>query len=234
VSPSFLREVLETLRVRGVRWAARALARRLFSYRQAFLFRSPLQRSDAPPGDDPFDYRLATSADLDRLGVFEPYVVRSRMRRWIESEGSWVFLALDGDRPVAFECNSTTPPPDPVLPPMALARDQAWMSEVYVVPEYRRRHVSLGLRLYRHRTMRTWGFVETLSKVDADNYVSLKHSLSILQPSSRVRRVSCLCVLGLRWWWTDEDARPLLERHVLRQERRRRPSGPPKHDSRPA
>jgi hypothetical protein len=226
-APNDLQEFLEAVRLRGVRWAARSLSRRfLFSYRQAFLFRGPLLPLDATAEDaPPFEYRLATAGDLDRLAVFEPYVVRRRMRRWLESDGTWVFLALDGDRPVAFECTSTAPFPDPVLPPMTLAKDQVWMGEVYVVPEYRRRHVSRGLRQYRHRTLRGWGFVETLSKVDADNYVSLKHSLSILRLSSSVRRVSCLCLFGLRWWWTDEDARPLLEAHVLRQDRRRSRSG---------
>jgi GNAT superfamily N-acetyltransferase len=220
-----LREFFETTRLRGVRWAARTLRRRfLVSYRQAFLFRTPMVPEEAsspetPVSDALLEFRLASPEDLDRLGVFQPYVARSRMRRWLETENTWVFLALDGDRPVAFECHSTALPPDSVLPPIVLTKAQVWLIEMYVVPEYRRRHVSMGLRQYRRRLMRTWGFEEAFSKIDADNYASLKRMLSLLRESSRVRRVTCLCVFGLRWWWIEEDARPQLEEHLRRLER---------------
>jgi hypothetical protein len=219
VMPDRVREFLEAARLRGVRWTARALVRQLlFSYRQAYLFWSPLEETPDAGGPS-LDHRPATRDDLDRLSVFEPYVGRGLMRRWLESEGTWVFLALDGDRPVAFLSNSTRPPSDPILPPLVLSQDQLWTNEVYVVPEYRRRHVSLGLRQHRNRLMRSLGFREVVSKVYADNQVSLKRMLKLLHPSARVRRVTCLRVLGLRWRWVDEDGRRLLEEHLARAER---------------
>jgi hypothetical protein len=221
VIPAPFREFLEGAQHRGLRWAARALWRRfVFSRRRAYLFWNPIVVSAEPENVGPFEYRLATRSDLSRLSVFEAYVVRSRVQRWLESEGTWVFLALDGDRAVAFECNLAAPPPDAMLPPIALARNQTWTNEIYVLPEYRRRHVSLALRQHRNRVMRELGFSEVVSKVDEDNYVSLKRTLSLLGPSGRVRRVTCLCVLGLRWRWVDENGRDLLEDHLARCEAR--------------
>jgi hypothetical protein len=229
--PDSAREFLEGARLRGVRWAVRALVRRfLFSHRRAYLFWNQLTVLPEPVGDDSFEHRLATRADLDRLSVFEPYVTRSRMRRWLESEGTWVFLALDGDRPVAFDCISTAVARDAMLPPIVLAKNQTWTNEIYVAPEYRRRRVSLGLRQYRNRFMRKLGFVETVSKVDEDNHVSLKRTYHVLAPQGRIRRVSCLCVLGLRRRWIEEDGRRLLEDHLARSEAR---AGAAPHQVRP-
>jgi hypothetical protein len=213
--PSSVREFLEAMRLRGVRWAAWALFRRfVFSFRRAYLFWNPIPA--VPASDHRFEHRLAERGDLDRLTVFEPYVVRSRMRRWLESEGTWVFLALDGDRPVAFECNSVAAASDPILPSIALARHQAWTDEIYVVPEYRRRHVSLGLRQYRSQVMQELGFTEVVSKVDEENYASLRRTYSVLARSGRVRRITCLCVLGVRWRWIEENGRQLLEARLAR------------------
>jgi hypothetical protein len=211
------REFLEAARLRGAAWAARTLFRRFFfSHRRAYLLWIPLTVSDQPTADLGFAHRLATRNDLDRLTVFEPYVPRSRMRRWLESESTWVFLALDGDRPVAFDCNSSAAPRDTILPPIVLAKHQAWTNELYVVPEYRRRHVSVGLRQYRNREMMGLGFTETVSKVDEDNYASLRRIYFILPPGARVQRIGCLCVLGARFHRVEEDGMRLLEDHLAR------------------
>jgi hypothetical protein len=67
--------------------------------------------------------------------------------------------------------------------------------------------------------VRAWGFGEIVSKVDADNYASLKRTSSLLGPGARVQRVTCLNVLGLRSRWVDKDARQTLEQHLARVER---------------
>lgn len=213
-----LREFLETARLRGACWTARALCRRLvYSCRRAYFFETPIEVPAEPTGDDPLEYRLATRDDLERLTVFQPYVVRSRLRAWLERDDTWVLLALDGGQPVAFYCYSAAPPArDAVLPPIRLAPNQVWIAEVYVRPEYRGRHVSLRIREHRNRLLRASGYEETVSKVDETNYPSLKRTAARLPPSARVQRVICLCVLGFRWRWVDEDARHLLEERVAR------------------
>jgi GNAT superfamily N-acetyltransferase len=207
-----VREFLDAARVRGAAWALRGLWSRYgVSCRRAYLFWHPVVVSADPPADEGFTYRLATIDDLDRLAVFEPYVTRTRMRRWLTSADTWVLVAYDGDQPVAFECDTTSLPPDPILPVRVLASHQVWVTDIYIVPHYRGRGVSHRMRERRTRLAHARGFTELGSKVDEDNAVSLRRTSAL---PGRVQHVTLLSALGLRRRRVVEDARALLAEHL--------------------
>jgi GNAT superfamily N-acetyltransferase len=216
-----LRIFVDAIRARGLRWAARALFRRyVFSLQRVFLCWDPLATPDeAGPPDPAITLRVAGPGDLETLRAFEPHVVRARFREWLERDDTWVVIAFDGDRPVGFRCSTTRLPRDPVLPPLALEPYQVWTPEIYVLPEYRRRHLSMRLRTHLDDILRRRGFSERVSKIDGDNYPQLKRKLTTLAPSARLHHVRCLCVLGLRWRWIDRDGGQALAREVSRLER---------------
>ena len=219
LEPTGLRELwifVDAIRARGVRWATRALFRRfVFSRQEAFLCWDPLTPpAEAARPDPGITLRLAGPQDLEDLRAFEPYVVRARFRDWLERDDAWVVVAFDGERLVGFRCNTTRPPRDPSLPPVALEPHQVWTPEIYVSPDYRRRHVSLWLRTYADHLLHARGFSERVSRIDAENYPQLKRKLTTLTPATRLHHVRTVCALGLRWRRVDRDGRRALARLV--------------------
>jgi GNAT superfamily N-acetyltransferase len=217
---SELRVFVDAIRARGARWAALALFRRfVFSRRRMYIGSDPLGAwpPEAGPGDPEITFGLAGPADLEALCVFEPYVLRARLRDWLARDDTWVTVAFDGARPVALRCETLRPPRDPSLPRIELAPHQVWSEENYVLPEYRRRHVSARLRAHAERALKDRGFTERMFKIDAGNYPQLRRRVS--RPASRLHHVRSLCVLGIRWRWVDPDGRRALEREVAALER---------------
>jgi hypothetical protein len=213
-----LREFLEGARLRGAWWAVRILWSRLgFSVRRVYLFHGPIEPPVAPASDDRFHYRFATPADLDRLAVFQPYVLPSRLRQWVENRDTWVLVAFEGDEPAAFYSYSRVPPTrDAVLPPITLGSSQVWVIEVYVRPEYRGRRLSMRIQAHRDRLLHDSGYRETVSRIDDTNHVSLRRTAARLNPSTRIERVTRFRALGFTWHRIERDGRQLFLQQVAR------------------
>ena len=134
------------------------------------------------------------------MAVFAPHRGHRELQHWLES-GDRVFLALDGAVPVAYHCISSDLPVVPPLSRIRLTERQVWFEEMYVLPEYRRRHVSTQLRRYRERCLREWGYEEIVSGVRERNIPALQliyaynHTYNPGQ-LRRVERHTCLTVLG--------------------------------------
>jgi hypothetical protein len=112
----------------------------------------------------------------------------------------------------------------PALPPLSrirLTERQIWFEEMYVLPGYRRRHVSTQLRRYRERCLREWGYEEIVSGVRERNIPALQliyaynHTYNPGQ-LRRVERHTCLTVLGLSRVRVEGDALSVLEAHLRR------------------
>jgi GNAT superfamily N-acetyltransferase len=205
-----LRYQARLARVKGWRRSAVALWTSYMFAWQRWYFFWQATASPAPPTDDQITLRLATLDDLDRLGVFEPHRRRGEFQHWLEA-GAWIFLALDGDRPITFHCFTEAPPPVPPLSEIVLRADQLWFEEMYTLPEFRRRRVSSQLRPYRDRILRDRGYSEMVSAVREDNLPALRY---IYQYRATLRRIERRVYLRMLWFsrtWIDADARGALE-----------------------
>jgi hypothetical protein len=184
----------------------------LFAYRRLYLFYRVLPSSLSPGLGDEFCCRVATLKDIDCLTAFEPYRHPEEFREWLQ-EGAWVFLALDGERPVAFHAVSPRAPRSRAFSSFELSAKQVWTVDIYTLPEYRRRHVATRLRGFRNLSLREWGFEEIVSHAREDNIPSLVYS-SAGSDVRLVQRLTYLRLLWLRRTWLDEDARVILETHL--------------------
>jgi GNAT superfamily N-acetyltransferase len=214
-----MRRLWQTLRsVRDAGWSQGAP----FVYRTWFVFRrslTSLKEVETPSG---ISFRLATMQDLEGLSVFETYRTRQDLRRWLGAPDTfWVTVALDDERIIGFNCASSTAPEDRLFSGIPLAPHQAWVRELYVLPEYRRHHVASQLRTARNRLLRKVGFSETVSTVRADNYPSLRHTY--VGDLREIHRLHYLGLLGFRWTCLEYDTRRALEAHLGRFRRRRPP-----------
>lgn len=180
----------------------------LFSHRHWYVFYKKPAAPLAIPADDEFRYRLATPEDATRLVVFDAYCPRGQVRDWLGDEGTYMFIALEGDEPVAFNCVGRRP----ITPPfsrMTLASNQLWVKDAYALPQFRQRHISARLLRYRNVVLRRLGFDEVIAAVLENNIGSLR--LTYDADVRLVQRVSDLRVGGFGWTWIEEDARPGLE-----------------------
>jgi hypothetical protein len=96
---------------------------------------------------------------------------------------------------------------------------------MYVLPGYRRRHVSTQLRRYRERCLREWGYEEIVSGVRERNLPALQLIIYAYNHTynpgqlRHVERHKCLTALGWSRVWVEEDGLPILEAHLRRAAR---------------
>lgn len=210
-----LRRLVRLVRVRGLRRTLRAATQAyLWSDRRWYLFTRALRPGELGPPSPEFEYREATLADLDALGVFEPNRKRREFRTWLEN-GALVFVAFAAGRPVAFQCFQFAVPTGPPLSSLTLGPGQIWTVDVQTLPEYRRHQVAASLRSYRDAVLAPRGVREYVSSVQDDNLPALAYAYTAHQRSTdRVGRLSYRCRLGLRSIRIEPDARDELVRFL--------------------
>jgi hypothetical protein len=208
-----LRRKVRLARIRGFRRSlTTACESYLFAYRRLYLFYRVLPLSRAPDPSDEFRYRIVTLEDAHYLAAFEHYRRLAEFREWFR-EGAWIFLAMDGERPVAFQCLSRQTPTSPPFSSIKLAPNQVWSVDAYTASEYRRRHVGAGLKAFRNRWLVERGFQENVVIVREDNIPSLVFTYDA-QAQRAVQRLTYLRLLWFSHTWWDEDARATLEGHL--------------------
>lgn len=164
---STISRLLHLVRVKGIRRTVKAgFESYVFAYQQFSVSSRPLVPFPAEETD--FHCRLATMNDLKRLEVFEPYRKRSEFREWI-TNGSFVFIALDGELPVAFNVASTAAFVQLPFSKIPLQAHQIWGVDLYTLPSYRRRHAARALVSYKYIFLAARGFQELLSFTRTDN-----------------------------------------------------------------
>ena len=129
----------------------------------------------APPSGelaDGLSCRLVTLADLPALN-FRPHRSASTLSTWLREHETWVFVAFDGPRAIAYDCVTRDLPDHEPFVRLHLDEHDVWVRDEYTVPEYRRRHVMRTLRTFRNATLRELGIRGTLSVVAEDNLASL-------------------------------------------------------------
>ncbi len=118
--------IAEAVARHGVGGALRDGWRRLvFDRRRFYLFVRPLA-ADEVPAADVIRCRLAVEDDLPSLDCFADTYRREQFAEWLR-EGKFVFLAFDGDAPVAYQIATTrsrTVQPYSLFP---LAPGQVWV-----------------------------------------------------------------------------------------------------------
>jgi len=199
------------------------VARRLQSFLHVTLFGAALavhrywylfqKRVAPPPGTlsaDGLSCRAATVADVPLLGGFAPYRTAATLAAWIREPQTWLFLALDGSRPIAYECVTRNLPASAPFPLLTLSAAEVWVRDQYTCPEYRRRRAIRTVKAYRNEWLRHAGYERTLSAVVEDNVGSLV--------STHDGNVLIVAGMDYRRWllrWSvayQVDARPRLER----------------------
>jgi hypothetical protein len=129
-----------------------------------------------PHGDlsaDGLSCRMATSADVPSFGSFLPYRSAATLTTWLREPETWLFLARDGERVIAYECVSGRLPSYPPFSHLRLGTDEVWIRDQYTLPEYRRRRAMRTLKAYRNQRLHEMGYEGTVSGVAEDNVASL-------------------------------------------------------------
>lgn len=176
---------------------------------------------------DEIPCRLATLADIPSFGSFRAYRSPATLSAWIREPTTWLFVAFDGERPIAYDCVSRELPAYPPFSRLALAPDAVWVRDIYTVPEYRRRYVMRSLRVYRNTMLREWGFRATVSGVAENNAASLVSTYDgVVQRVDGLDYRRILCVRSIR---LETDVRAKLEQllDALCRRRPRRTLYPP-------
>jgi hypothetical protein len=209
-TPSRMSHTVDRLRERlQLRTGGSLLGASLVAHAYWYIFYKPIAFAAEPFRGD-LHCRLVTLADLPVLDVFAPYRSIRRITDWLREEETWLFVAFDGERPVAYDCVSLATPYRRPFSRVMLADDEIWVRDVYTVPEYRRRHVFRMLRSHRNHVMRELGFRGTVSAVAEDNIASLVASYE--QTTWKVTGLDYRRVLLARRIRVDSDARLRLTR----------------------
>lgn len=175
-----------------------------------YLFYKSTEPPVRPLASDGFSCRRATVYDVRHFAAFAPYQSASTLTRWATEPATWLVLAFDGNRPIAYDCVSRQLPSYPPFSGLTLGADEAWVRDEYTVPEYRRRRVMRTLKAYRNELLRKEGFAGTVSGVSEENTASL-----IQTDDGRVRKVAGLDYRRVLLWRRcafQADARPRLDR----------------------
>ena len=138
-----------------------------------YLFRKVVARPRGELSADGLSCRMATSADAPSFGSFLPYRSAATLTTWLCEPETWLFLALDGVRVIAYECVSRRLPGFPPFSLLRLGSDQVWIRDQYTLAEYRRRRAMRTLKAYRNQRMQEMGYEGTVSGVAEDNVASL-------------------------------------------------------------
>jgi hypothetical protein len=137
--------------------------------REFVLYR--LMRTDGPL-NPAFNYRIAQPADLASLDVFNAIYDRKDFAK-IFNDGDFLFLALDGNTPIAFQWLSRQSRTRPPYSYFRLHNNQVWVVDLFTLPTYRRLRVASSLRTYRDRFLTDLGYTEVLVPISEDNFASL-------------------------------------------------------------
>lgn len=160
-----------SVRRRGLRRTFATVTRDyLFSYKSSYVFYRTLSTDGKIVRA--FTYRRATVDDLDVLSVFRSKYGRSEFRYFIE-QGDFVFLAFDGERPIAFQIYSRRLRTRLPYCNFPLGKERVWVVEIYTLPEYRQQHVASSLRTYRAQYLLACGYTESVGVIAEDNLPSL-------------------------------------------------------------
>jgi GNAT superfamily N-acetyltransferase len=181
-----MRSIWRYVRTRGIRHSLRRI---VFGYiagaeRWALFY----NRLDGPPvaavhGE--ITFRPYEPRDAESLAVFEPYIRRSRFLAWVE-EGSFVYLALHGVRPVAYRIVSKHGPRGPLSSVVRLGPDEVWVVDLYCVPEYRGRGIGVWLPLNMDRQLAAAGYRGGYAATLLSNRASLR---AVLKQGDEFRAV---------------------------------------------
>ncbi len=178
------------------------------------MFYRPLDAALPLLPDHDLHCRLGTLDDLESLRVFEPYRRRAEFRDWLQHD-AWLFLALDGNRPVAFQCFAHAVPTSPPLSRIELTTRQVWTVDVYTLPEYRQRSVAQHLRAYRDGLLRERGYEEYVSSVREDNLPALSYAYGgKVRLARRIERLTYVRFLCFSRTWLQREAARQLEKHL--------------------
>ena len=191
-----LRHWGRSVRDRGLDVAVRAVIGR-FVYRS---YRCVITYSLAagPPAVDHVGdvrFRVATPADLDRLGELEAYGRGSTHRRYVDQDNDWLVIACDGERIVATRRMSRVIRDSVVSRVITLGPGQYWGADVFCLPEYRNRGIGRHLQVFGNRVMASLGYKERFGSINASNTASLRTS----RAAGR-RSLYYVSFMKILWW----------------------------------
>jgi hypothetical protein len=201
-----IRRVVHLARIKGIRKTAGvAFESYVFSYRQYYLSYTPVAGVPSTAEEAAFHCRLATMNDVERLTVFESYRRQSEFREWLSS-GSWVFIALDGELPVAFNVASTDDFVQPPFSRIPLRNHQIWGVDLYTLPSYRRRGAARAVADYKFRFLAEKGFKEYVTFTRADNKAAT--AMSTKRAGREFCRLTYLRILFFSRIWLESETGP--------------------------
>jgi len=149
------------------------IARSVYHSHRWLIVYSP---TGGPPAADrvgDITYRVATSADLDRLEELERYGRGATQRHYVEKDNDWLFLACHGDRIVGTRRGSRVIRDSVISRVIQLGHDQYWGADVFCLPEYRDQGIARHLQAFGDRYCASLGYKDRLGTISATNTASI-------------------------------------------------------------
>jgi len=109
-----------------------------------------------PLRDEGLVFRFARPDDLAALTLKFTQVQPATFRTWL-GPNHFLYLALAGDEPAAFRCDSTVVPPS-IRPVLHLRPDQVFMVDISTAPAFRRQGITRRIRIAMAREMLRLGY----------------------------------------------------------------------------
>lgn len=198
---SKIRRLVHLVRVKGIRRIVKVgFESYVFAYSRFILSYKSLAGVPFPAEENDFHCRLATMDDLERLKVFEPYRWRSEFREWL-SNGGWVFIALDGEFPIAFNVASIAPFLQPPWSRISLRKHRVWSVDAYTLPSHRRRGAGRALTKYKDGFLATKGFRQSVSFRRASDEAAAATWTNI--PHQKIYRLTYFRILFFSKTWLE-------------------------------
>ncbi|HET9492375.1 MAG TPA: hypothetical protein VFR64_21850 [Methylomirabilota bacterium] len=153
-----LAEARQYLQTHGGRRAARRLVTTYIAGRQrSYLLQSNYETvAGLPLSDNGLVFRLARPDDLPALTERFTQVPPSTFQAWL-GPNHFLYLALAGNKPAAFRCDSTIVSPG-LRSILHLRPDQVFMVDISTAPAFRRRGITRLIRIAMARHMLRLGF----------------------------------------------------------------------------
>jgi hypothetical protein len=152
--------------------------RHVYHSRRYIITYNVLETAPGPDRIGDVIMRLATPADLDRLGDLEPYGRGATTHRpYVEHDRDWLFVACHGDRIVATRRVSRVVRDGVMSRVVRLGAHQLWAADVFCVPEFRNRGIGRRLQLFGNRYLGRLGYTELFGAIAAANTASIRASL---------------------------------------------------------
>lgn len=165
----------------------------IFSRQKAYIFYRTISDNLPEPDTREFEIHNATFDDIEKFKAFGNINRYTKMKEWI-SRGNFLLIALLKGQPIAYHClakQTQRRAPENHFP---LLPNQAWVIDIYTLPQFRGRRTAALIRNYREWYLGKQGFKEIVGCIKSDNISSLRYAAS-----SSYRQIKYFSFIRILW-----------------------------------